>query len=50
MESLQLHVQGFVKFMKIPGHKYYLCQPGHSRDIGLNSGTVPAILGHLATM
>ena len=26
------------------------CKPGHARDIGSNSGTVPAIPGHLATM
>ena len=25
-------------------------KPGHNRDIGTNSGTVPAKLGHLATM
>ena len=40
----------FVKFMKIPGHKHYLCRLGHSRDMGINSRTVPAIPGHLATM
>ena len=33
--------------MKNPGH---LCQLGHKRDIRLNSGTVPAKPGHLATM
>ena len=27
-----------------------LCQPGHKRDVGLNSRTVPAKPGHLATM
>ena len=35
---------------KIPGHKYYFVRTMHKRDIGLNSGTVLAKLGHLATM
>ena len=35
------------RLIKILGH---LCQPGHKWDIGLNSGTVPAKPGHLATM
>ena len=47
MESLQLHVQGFVKFMKIPGHKYYFVSTGTQsgyrlkfRDCPSHSGTL----------
>ena len=46
MESLN----SMFKVYKIHENSGTLCQLGHSRDIGLNAGTIPAILGHLATM